>query len=363
MKEELLEEALKQIEKKKFKEANTLLSKFLETNPDHAEAWCHYGHSLAELEEYDRACPCFEKAFDLGFVPTNKTIYELAFVANFVTKNYDNARKYITIVIDRTFFSPYAWYQKGIFEKNVRNYQQAVEDLQHSLDLYRSDTVFRCFYSDNVPEITNYHIGMCYMHLSEYKIALEYLKPLATSQLHATTIIEIKNVIAKIEYLTCLRDDKTTIIYDDLNNVIKDIYKEGDPMKTANDFYLEGITQREKGKYDQAIQCFSQASDVYNNKLPFHYEDDFLRAIQMNIGLCHLGLGNYKKVLEHLNPLMKNDEFKDNKEIKDAIKLAESKTAINIDEFEFVDNDNNTPSTKLRYFSATNDNIQKKGQE
>ncbi|OUL62478.1 tetratricopeptide repeat protein [Flavobacterium sp. AJR] len=131
----------------------------------------------------------------------------------FKCKKYEVGMPFLdkAVLYDKQEWLPYRGFMKCVF---VKNYKEAIQDLEESITLYGNGYRMDHPYS--------FYIGLCYLQLNEY--------------------------------------DKAEKLFDDYVN---DIYKNRQQLEHPTAYFYQGIAKYELKKWDEAIAIFDKALKIY----------------------------------------------------------------------------------------------------
>ncbi|KIC01859.1 hypothetical protein OA88_11515 [Flavobacterium sp. JRM] len=168
----------------------------------------------------------------------------------FKCKKYEVGMPFLdkAVLYDKQEWLPYRGFMKCIF---VKNYKEAIQDLEESIKLYGNGYRMDHPYS--------FYIGLCYLQLNEY--------------------------------------DKAEKLFDDYVN---DIYKNRQQLEHPTAYFYQGIAKYELKKWDEAIAIFDKALKIY----PQFSDAKYYKAI------CLFKLGKPKEEITTLAASAREDAAK-----------------------------------------------------
>ncbi|MEA9413682.1 tetratricopeptide repeat protein [Flavobacterium sp. PL02] len=168
----------------------------------------------------------------------------------FKCKKYEVGMPFLdkAVLYDKQEWLPYRGFMKCIF---VKNYKEAIQDLEESIKLYGNGYRMDHPYS--------FYIGLCYLQLNEY--------------------------------------DKAEKLFDDYVN---DIYKNRQQLEHPTAYFYQGIAKYELKKWDEAIAIFDKALKIY----PQFSDAKYYKAI------CLFKLGKSKEEITTLAASAREDAAK-----------------------------------------------------
>ncbi|WP_409417785.1 tetratricopeptide repeat protein [Flavobacterium sp. PS2] len=168
----------------------------------------------------------------------------------FKCKKYEVGMPFLdkAVLYDKQEWLPYRGFMKCIF---VKNYKEAIQDLEESIKLYGNGYRMDHPYS--------FYIGLCYLQLNEY--------------------------------------DKAEKLFDDYVN---DIYKNRQQLEHPTAYFYQGIAKYELKKWDEAIAIFDKALKIY----PQFSDAKYYKAI------CLFKLGKSKEEITTLATSAREDAAK-----------------------------------------------------
>ncbi|KIA97725.1 hypothetical protein OA93_12100 [Flavobacterium sp. KMS] len=211
-----------------------------------------YLDSCAYKYNYTFQMSEWQNCIDEGLKKDNTIAYlwQQKAMPYFKCKKYEVGMPFLdkAVLYDKQEWLPYRGFMKCVF---VKNYKEAIQDLEESIKLYGNGYRMDHPYS--------FYIGLCYLQLNEY--------------------------------------DKAEKLFDDYVN---DIYKNRQQLEHPTAYFYQGIAKYELKKWDEAIAIFDKALKIY----PQFSDAKYYKAI------CLFKLGKSKEEITTLAASAREDAAK-----------------------------------------------------
>ena len=116
------------------KEAEILLLKAIETDPQNAEAHFDLGNLYTKSKDFNKAINAYQNAADLNY-RTAETFFNLGFIYA-AKKEYVNAEKMFLLVVDsKTDYLDKALFNLAVVQQKQGKTNQCIENLEKALNI------------------------------------------------------------------------------------------------------------------------------------------------------------------------------------------------------------------------------------
>ncbi|MFX0138201.1 MAG: tetratricopeptide repeat protein, partial [Candidatus Hodarchaeota archaeon] len=226
--------------------------------------WVYAGIEYVNLEKYQRAIECYEKAIKIE--PQHKNALLRLGLAHFMKGNFQMGIEYVKKCVDIDSQYEDAWHFLGFFYSNIKNHQKAIECYEKAIET-----------NPQIAELWVY-AGIEYVNLEKYQRAIEcYEKAIEIEPQQKNALLHLGGIYGilgnfqrGIEYI------KNSIDID---------------SQYGNAWHVLGIIYSNLKKHQEAIECFEKTVEI----------NPQIAVVWVNTGIEYLNLRKYQRAIEYLD--------------------------------------------------------------
>ncbi|CAF4556891.1 unnamed protein product [Rotaria sp. Silwood2] len=189
----------------------------------------------------------------------------------------------------------YCYNELGLIKTDQGDYQNAVEFLKKTLDIYEQTL------TPNHPDLaTSYNnIGWVYNNMGEYSKALSSyersleIRKIALPPTHSDSAQSYNNI--GLVHNNMGEYSKALEFYEKSHQIYEKALSPNHP-DFATVFSNIGLVHNNMGEYSKALEFYEKSHQIYEKALPPNHPH--LATVFSNIGLVHNNMGEYSKALE-----------------------------------------------------------------